>query len=180
MLLSLIPPLVLAAVSQPQMHDAEHAEHDVGCQLHWHNLFGVKAIVVAAVPHDEPSEVEGQGGFGLLYERTLIRGWLELEVSANALFLADGRGAHLPVDVLLKKPFHFGHIVDPYVGIGAAVTVALGEEQFVAPGVIGTLGAYFWVHPRFGVLGEVDYAAVAEPERWQHEIEVSSGAVFRF
>ncbi len=172
--------LLLAGPPTREIHDAAHADHDVGCPLHWNNLLGAKAIGVAALPHEQPPNIEGQAGVGLLYERTLVRGWLELELSTNALVVEGGRGAHLPIDVLLKKPFHVGHRIDPYIGAGAAVTFGLGEERFVGAGAVATVGTYFWVHPRVGLLAEIDYAAVVEPRGWQHELEFGSGPVFRF
>ncbi|MEM7157477.1 MAG: hypothetical protein AAF799_31820 [Myxococcota bacterium] len=166
--------------SEPELHDVAHAEHDVGCPLHWHNLVGLKAIGVVAVEHGEPSHVEGQGGVGLFYERTLVRGWLELELSANVLITDERRSAHVPLDVLFKKPFHVSHVFDPYVGAGAAFTFGVGEDDFFAVGALGTAGSYLWLHPRVGVLAEVDYTALPEPHGWQHEIELSTGPLFRF
>lgn len=157
-----------------------HGEERIGCPLHWHNLVGFKLIGVAAFPDANPSEVSPQYGFGFLYERTFVPGWLELEVSANALFLHAEEAAHLPLDVLLKKPFHLSHVFDPYVGLGGAVVFGVGEESFVAPGAIASLGSYAWLQERVGVLLEVDYAAVYEPHGWNHELEFSTGATFRF
>ncbi len=181
MLTSAILMTVLAA--QPEggeLHVAAHAEDDISCPLHWHNVAGVKLIGVAAVPHDEPNDVQGQPGIGLFYERTLVRGWLELELSFNALLLTAERGAHLPVDVVFKKPFHVGHRIDPYVGVGAAATFGVGEERFVAPGIVATAGLYVWARNRVGIMAEFDYAASYEPTTWVHEFELTTGPVFRF
>lgn len=157
-----------------------HAHEVMPCPLHYHNVFGLKLIGVAAIPHDEPGHVGPQGGFGFFYERTLVPKWLELEFSAN--FLGTRTGPHIPLDLVLKKPFHVSHRFDPYVGVGAAVTFGLGEERFVAPGIVGSVGWYTWINERWGWLVEFDYAASAEPEPegWVHEIEGTTGPLVRF
>lgn len=161
-------------------HPVVHAHDVMPCPLHYHNVFGLKLIGVAAVPHHEPRDVGPQGGFGIFYERTLVPEWLELELSANILWTRTG--PHVPLDVVFKKPFHVSHRFDPYVGIGAAVTLGLGEERFVAPGIVGTVGWYTWINARWGWLVEFDYAASAEPapEGWVHEIEGTTGPLVRF
>ena len=115
---------------------------------------------------------------GAIYERTLVPSWLELEYSLNLLVAPDG--PHLPIDVVLKKPFHVSHIVDPYIGLGPSLTIGLGEEKFAAPGGIASAGVYLWARERMGVMLEVDYAVVYELGDIVHEAEGTAGAVLRF
>ena len=154
-----------------------HAHDKEVCPLHYHNLFGVRAIGVAAFEQGE-RDATPEGGFGLAYERTLIQRWLELEVSTNALFAEDG--VVLPLDIVFKKPFHVSHRFDPFLGLGAVVAFGVGEERFGAPGAIASGGMYVWASPRWGASFELDFAAVREPHAWLYELEFAMGPVLRF
>ncbi|MEM6991019.1 MAG: hypothetical protein AAF721_10990 [Myxococcota bacterium] len=82
---------------------------------------------------------------------------------------------------MFKKPFHVSHRFDPYVGLGGAARFGLGDEPFVAPGIVATTGFYTWINTRWGWLIELDYAASREPEPqgWVHELEFTTGPLLR-
>lgn len=178
MLIPLVLTLFLASGDRTDIHDVRvHAQDAEECPLHAHNLIGVRGIGVAAFELGQ-GDASPEGGIGVAYERTIIPRWLELEVSANALLQPDG--AVLPLDVVLKKPFHVSHRFDPFVGLGAIVAFGVGEERFVAPGAIASGGMYVWGGRRWGWSFELDFAAVKEPEAWLLELEFASGPVIRF
>ena len=171
--------IALALAGQPDVDEPPvHAHDELVCPLHYHNLVGVRAIGVAAFEEGAGRDAKPQGGFGFAYERTLVPRWLELEISMNALF--SEAGPALPVDVLLKKPFHASHRFDPFVGLGAVVVFGVGEEKFVAPGAIAATGMYVWANTRWGASAELDFAAVNEPHGWVYELEFAAGPVLRF
>lgn len=148
------------------------------CPLMRKNVLGAKVIGIASIPIGKPQNVEPQAGIGLLYERTLVAMRLQAELSAHVV--STPLGPHVPIDVLLERPFHISHTFEPYLGLGGVVTFALGRERFVAGGAIGSAGLYFWMREGFGLLLEADYAIVREPTDWRQEIEGTTGPVFRF
>ena len=54
------------------------------------------------------------GGISVYYERNLIAGWLEIEPAIAVFWVEDE--IVVPIEVLLKKPFHVNHVVNPYAG----------------------------------------------------------------
>lgn len=155
-----------------------HVGDEENCPLMRNNVLGVKLVGIGSVPFGEPDEIEPQYGVGLLYERTLVEMHLQAEVSAH--LVSTPLGPHVPIDLVLKKPFHVSHRFEPYLGLGAVVTLALGRERFVAPGAIGSAGLFFWLRENFGLMVEGDYAIVREPAHWRQEIEGTTGPVWRF
>ncbi|MEM6294359.1 MAG: hypothetical protein AAGA54_24000 [Myxococcota bacterium] len=175
-------PLTLAMMFAAETPHAEeppvHAHERVSCPLHVHNLVGIRAIGVAAFEQGAGRDAKPEGGFGVAYERTLVPRWFELEVSFNTMFTESG--PVLPLDIVFKKPFHLSHRFDPFVGLGGIVAFGVGEESFVAPGLIASAGMYVWAGRRWGASAEVDYAALREPEHWIYELEFAAGPVLRF
>ena len=163
------------AAPEPKPFHVGDEEH---CPLIRKNVLGAKLIGVASIPVEEPQDVEPQYGFGLLYERTLVPMQLQGELSAHVL--STPLGLHVPIDLVLKKPFHVSHTFEPYLGLGGVLTVALGRERFVAPGAIASAGLFFWLRENFGFLVEADYAIVREPSQWRHEVEGTAGPTWRF
>lgn len=155
-----------------------HVGDEENCPLMRKNVLGAKVIGIASIPIGEPQDVEPQAGIGLLYERTLVAMRLAAEFSVHVV--STPLGPHLPVDFLLKKPFHISHRFEPYLGLGGVVSIALGRERFVAAGAIGSAGLYFWFREGFGLLLEADYAVLREPGQWRQEIEGTTGPVIRF
>lgn|GEM_PF-1302233 len=170
--------LVLAAAGAAParaetVHASPHLEHTtwiVGARLVQFNAWN---------PGDgeSPSEtVNGVGG-GLFIERTILDGWLELELSAAGV--ATGDGTVVPVDVLFKKSFEFGR-VNPYVAIGPTISIdVVGGEAETSAGCAFALGSYVWLSEHVGVDVDIDYALVSK-HRTGQELTVSLGPVLRF
>ena len=158
------------AETHTTMHRSPHTEHSS-----W--LVGVKGVQLTVVPAAGDTLVGG--GAGVFAERTAIEGWLEVELSASFVRVADEDEWIIPVDVLLKKPFHIGAFC-PYFAIGpTAAFVKREEENRVVFGGVAVIGAYYWLGDSFGIDLEVDYAVVSE-DGVQHEVTVAAGPTFRF
>lgn len=162
-----------AAARAETIHASPHLEH-----TDW--ILGAKVVQFNAwnPGHDEePNQtVTGVGG-GLIVERTLIEGWLEIELSASGV--ATGEGVAVPIDVLFKKSFEFGSL-NPYFGLGPSISidVADGEAQASA-GCAFAVGTYIWFSDHVGVDVDLDYAVVSNHGAAQ-ELALSVGPVLRF
>lgn len=141
----------------------------------WENLVGLKFIGLAGFAE---GDVDYSLGFGVLIEHTLIERWLEIELSSN-IFVGP-EGPVLPVDVFLKKPFHLGRVVDPFIGLGPVFALVWSDNPYVAPGFGLTGGSNFWFRERLGFLVELDYVVSIEREYAVQELEVSFGPLYRF
>ena len=105
-------------------------------------------------------------------EVSVVHGWLEIELGAKLLTSAHG-GTHVPIDLLIKKPFTAGPATI-YLGIGPALNVVSHDHETHAYfGVAGVIGTYLWLTPHFGLNMELLEAVVFE-----HEITNELGGAF--
>jgi hypothetical protein len=156
------------------------------------NLVAVKlAYLRIDIPGEnaEPAEGgEGEGGEGegellqragvaISYERVLVPGWLEAEVTA--LFAPGEGGLTLPVDLVLKKPFEFTHEWEAFVGVGLATEWFEAGEQETAYGLGTQLGGHYWLDEHFALEVEGEYNLLLHPET-AHEVVAAAGGAFRF
>lgn len=155
------------------IHASPHLEHTT-----W--ILGAKLVQFNAWnPGDgeSPNEtVTGVGG-GLLVERTLVEGWLEIELSASGV--ATGDGVVVPIDVLFKKSFELGRL-NPYFGIGPSISIDIVDgEAEASAGCAFAVGSYIWVSEHVGIDVDLDYALVSNHGAAQ-ELALSVGPVLRF
>jgi hypothetical protein len=155
------------------IHASPHLEHTT-----W--ILGAKLVQFNAWnPGDGESPnqtVTGVGG-GLLIERTVVEGWLEVELSASGV--VTGEGVAVPIDVLLKKSFEFGRL-NPYLGLGPSISIDIVDgEAEVSPGCAFAVGSYIWITDHVGMDIDLDYALVSNHGVAQ-ELTVSLGPVVRF
>jgi hypothetical protein len=127
-------------------------------------------------------------------EGVLIRGKLELEIGVRALSAENG--VEIPIDFLLKRPFHVSDRVTAYVGIGPALNISIENETakrneageveiesghtFVFGGFAAVTGAHFWVGKNFGFFGEVNYGWFDQHGASAWEIGGSTGIIVGF
>ncbi len=111
-------------------------------------------------------------------EGTVIEGWLEIELSASVVRIGSEDKWVIPVDLLLKKPFHIGDVT-PYVAIGPTIAFVRGEENIVGVGAAAVVGVYVWLSDSWGIDIELDYALVDE-DGAQHELTFAAGPTLRF
>lgn len=141
-------------------------------------LLGLKGVQLTAIPSEGETLIGG--GLGLFAERTAIPGWLEIELSASFVRIESENEWIVPIDVLLKKPFHVGSGVCPYLAIGSTVSLVTdGEGLTVGVGGVVVVGTYIWLSDSWGIDVEVDYALLYE-EGVQHEVTVAAGPTLRF
>jgi hypothetical protein len=179
------------AAEAPDEHAAlaEKSTEEEGGELA--NLVAVKlAYLRIDIPGEdaEPAEggeagAEGEGellqrpGIAISYERVLVPGWLEAEITA--LFAPGAGGLTLPVDLVLKKPFEFSHEWEAFVGLGLATEWFEAGEQETAYGLGTQLGAHYWLDEHFAIEVEGEYNLLLHPET-AHEVVAAIGGAFRF
>ena len=157
----------VAWAEDESMHRSPHME-----DTRW--IVGTKAVGVATVHAEEGSNVGA--GLGLSMERNVIEGWLEVELVLAVARV--GEGTSIPIDLVAKKPFHFGRLT-PYLGLGLASSVHPGADRPVALGVAAVGGTYLWLGDHWGIDAELSYALLAE-EGVLHEVVPALGPSFRF
>ncbi|MDJ0762869.1 MAG: hypothetical protein QNJ97_07745 [Myxococcota bacterium] len=147
------------------------AEEDHTHDDHAHRFFaGAKGTFLA-------SFVDGEthlfGGGGLFFEVAL--GPVELELCARVL--GNGHGVILPVDLLLKLPFHLTQTIHPFVGLGPTLVPVFLEENALHVGLATAIGSYFWISNAWALALEVNYNLVFEGHL-AHEVMANVGVVF--
>ena len=142
---------------------------------HAENIVGAKWTALLNLSYSNDS---GQG-VTLFYERALIPGFVELEVSSGIIVLPEAE--LVPIELLVKSPFGFQHpSFEPYLGAGVALDVLLEDEETrVLPGLVAVVGSYYWFSGSFGIDLEAVYSVVFE-EEVVHEILPSIGIVAHF
>jgi len=118
----------------------------------------------------------GYAGGGWFIEFVPSHKWLEIEISMRFMSTV-GSGIYIPIDVLFKKPFHLGDVVQLYIGAGPSISLHPGGTHGAAHfGIATVFGSYFWVSKHFGFLVEMSYIPVfTSPVT--HEFGPSAGFV---
>ena len=151
------------------VHSSPHTE-----ESNW--LLGVKGVQLNAFS-DEGASTSG-GGVGVFIERTVMPGWFELELSPSVVWVEGG--TVVPIDLLLKKPFHLDESFCPYFALGPTLSLAFKEEATeVGVGAAFVVGAYIWFGEAIGLDVEVDYALLDE-NGFVQELTFAAGPTFRF
>lgn len=142
-----------------------------------HFFAGANGVALAVFEIGGPT-ASAFGG-GAFFEFTAIENWLEIEASFHYL-LAHGK-SELPIDVLLKKPFHVNNWFHPYVGLGGvAVPVLATDTEPLAfhGGVAAVGGAYFWFSQHVGWSAEINDNLLFGGGHVLNEVGGTSGIVF--
>lgn len=158
-----------AAHAQKHFHRSPHLDETA-------NITGFKAGPV--LQFTQGKSYIG-GGISAFYERNLVPGWLEIE-PAIAVFWVEEETI-LPVEVLLKKPFHANHVINPYAGFGPEVAFIFtphGNRTKFGLKFVG--GSYFWFKEGpWGLDLEVAYVLLFD-DHTVHELALETGFAFRF
>lgn len=155
---------------------------------HTRNLLGSKALFATSLAttgagddgaHGHHAEGPATGfGVSIFYERELVPRWLEVELNVG---LIDGAaGLQVPIDLLLKKPFHLGRRLTPYIGIGPSIELFPRGDRSPLPGVTGGVGLYLWLSRDFGLDLELDYTAHFLSPGIEHVNTLGLGPVLHF
>jgi len=154
---------------------------------HTRNLLGSKALFVTALgTTGAEGDAHGHGaegpvtnfGVSIFYERELVPKWLEVELNVG---LIDGAaGMQIPIDILLKKPFHLSRRLTPYIGLGPSIELFARGDRPPLPGVTGGIGVYLWLSRDFGLDLEIDYTAHFLSPGLEHVNTLGLGPVLHF
>ncbi len=165
-----------AASASPESVGVDHVDE----AHHGKNLLGVKVSSLTAFHRLTLSDMGDHLVFGAgpFYERELVPGVLEVEV---AVLLFRGRGTTvMPVEVLLKKPFHASEHFTGYVGVGPTLDFVFEDgERRVLPAIVAAGGGYVWANSHIGVDVEVAVGHVFERPGLQ-EVVFATGPVLHF
>ncbi len=172
----------------PMADEHQNCTHGGHHKAHTRNLFGAKALVVtswAITGADEtgahgesPEWAESGLGVSIFYERELVANWLEIEPN---LALIDGPvGMQVAIDLLLKKPFHIGRRLTPYLSLGPALELFPKNEHSPLFGITGGVGVYVWPGRDFGLDIEIDYTAHFVRPGIEHVTTFGIGPVVHF
>ncbi|MCP4676873.1 MAG: hypothetical protein GY854_15430 [Deltaproteobacteria bacterium] len=163
---ALVLAMNLAVSADENEHDVEshgnqpgELEHDAGgSHEEGHTFFaGAKGSYLLGFAH---GDIHHFGGGGVFFEVLLIPHWLEIELCVRAL--GNSHGVILPIDVLLKIPFHVNEVFHPFIGLGPTVVPSfMGENEIFFGGVVA-LGSYFWVTHSWAVTAELNYNLIYE------------------
>jgi hypothetical protein len=164
-----------SASAEPAFEERDHvSEHPEAA--HHRFVMGANALMLGAIAHGHAVGEYGPGGF---LEVVVIRNWLEVEVGAHYL-RTTSKISEIPIDLILKKPFHPLPWLNPYVGVGPTVIPTFAShERTVHFGVVTQVGSYFWLTPHLGFSAEMDYNLVSDHGLTQ-EVAGSSGVVVGF
>ncbi|MGF1510322.1 MAG: hypothetical protein ACFB9M_12555 [Myxococcota bacterium] len=173
----------MTTVSWAESGDREESDERAGVNKSLHSsphseastwLLGAKAVQLNVFP--EEGDGASGGGAGLFVERSVVPGWLEVELSVSVVAIESE--TLLPVDVLFKKPFHFGPFC-PYIALGPTVSIVFEDGTRAFAGGVAVAGFYLWLGDLWGFDVEVDYALLSE-EGLQQELTFAAGPTLRF
>lgn len=131
-------------------------------------------------------EREHLGGFSLAYERTLVPGWLALEV-AKPFYFAPGR-FDSPFDTSLKLLHRWGP-VEPFVAAGITFNIRVfddereeieGRANELSFGLVATVGAVVWLTKRWAIEVEGSYEWIPAGAVVNHELGATIGPLIGF
>jgi len=169
-------PTALMANEEPVNAHADDGMMGGEHKMHTQHLIGLKFISSAALSEGENLALWGAGIF---YEREVIQDWLEIEL--NVPVIGDRDHVILPLDIVLKIPWHASPYVTPYVGVGPGLDVIFHEGETEVFGAIASVvGLYVWFDMVFGVDIEFSYSIVFEEGHIVHELIPSLGPVVHF
>jgi len=138
-------------------------------------VVGVRGVQVAQSHGDASSLGSGVGAF---YERSVVPGWVELELALTGEQVEDHRA--LPMEVMLKLPVEIAPTVAAFVGVGPSLTIASGEHGAESHlGVIGAVGMNVWPSERWGIDIEIDYTTYLDAEGGR-AVGLAAGPMARF
>lgn len=147
---SLLSLLVVAGSARAGEGDEKHEENNE------HTFI----VGVGGAGEVELADGSFHPGANVMLEWDAIESWLELEIGAS--FLAAEGGLEVPVDLLVKKPFHLAWWSELMIGVGPeVVAVSTPSTKATYVGAEVALDFMFWPWTRrIGLWVEPEYDAV--------------------
>jgi hypothetical protein len=153
--------------------DESHA-HGADQTYHRQYAMGTMGAYEYAVGEHEEAHL---GGWGLFFELGLVP---HLELEFLVKLMGGKELMSVPIDILLKVPFHPIPEVHPFIGFGPTVAFAMNaEEMKVHYGGVVAAGSHFWASKGFGFLVEASYT-LAYGHSLIHDIVGAAGLVARW
>lgn len=149
-----------------------HAPASAADDAH-HAVLGAK-LVGLSLPGEEDAPF--LVGPGVLFEYPIAHGALTVEAAAAYLF--GEHGDELPVDVLLKVPFHATPALELFVGAGPLAAWSVEHDE-IGWGGLASLGGYYWTEGSLGLLLEADYEMLRSHGHTLHGVEAAAGVAWR-
>lgn len=137
-------------------------------------VVGFKISELTSLGHEETTHLAGGGAF---FEIPILHHALEIEGAARVL--GGGHGPVLPLDVLIKKPFHVSDSLIPFIGVGPTAVVVFHGGTTAHFGGAASLGTSYWFTPQAGLVVEANYNAISEGGL-VHEIGGNVGMAYGF
>jgi len=132
---------------QEQKEDEEYIEHTI-------------ILGVGGAGELELADGTLHAGANVMVEWDAIDNWLELELEAS--ILSADRGTEIPVDLIVKKPFHLTRWAEVMIGVGPEVVqVSNPTTKATYFGASAALDFMFWPTQRFGLWVEPSYDLIA-------------------
>jgi hypothetical protein len=142
------------------------------------NLYGAKVGFVN-VWRDEGEGLEHMPELQVNFfiERTFFHDWLEVELAAG--FAWHPEEANVPIDLIVKKPFHPTEDLSPYIGIGPVLNVQVEPFTQASGAAIFTVGLYWFFREEHGLDLDVSYSVGPRDGVVVHEVIVLAGPITR-
>jgi hypothetical protein len=131
------------------------------------------------------SEVpRNDGGLGIVavFERLIIEGWLEIEITAGwfNLGLQHVDNFAVPIELIFKKPFGHHSFFSPYIGLGASLAIErVACETEVTAGPAAVVGTHLWFRRTLGLDINCTYALLLRGAL-THHLAIGLGPVWLF
>jgi hypothetical protein len=150
-LVSAISLSILCWAGTGAMASTKGQKHVAGEKYHRHYVMGTLGAYEYGIAEHEEAHL---GGWGLFFELGLVP-HLELE------FLVKMMGGKefmvVPIDILLKVPFHPIPEVHPFIGFGPSMSFVFNGGVKEHYGGVVVVGSHFWASKGFGFLAEASY-----------------------
>lgn len=172
--ISLVALTATSALAGGKEGEGKEGEHEN------HFFAGVNGVALGVFKSEKTKFAGGAGGF---FEFTAIEHWLEIEA---AVHYVNAGGLHeVPIDVLLKMPFHVNKWFHPYVGLGGVVVPVIAPDTgtgtsgvAVEGGIASVVGSYFWFSKHVGWSLDINYNLLFGAEGLTNEVGGTTGIVF--
>ena len=149
-------------------HEAGHVEH-----APTHIVTGATGTALAVMLDDEAEAAYG-GGVMIEWEAQE-----HVSLAFNVRVLSAGHAVELPMDLLVKVPFHVTQWFHPFFAVGPTVIPIVSGGSGTHFGGAAVAGADLWVSDHVGLVAEVAYNAISN-HGLQNEAGGNLGVIFGF
>ncbi len=172
MLVSLLFPL---AHADPAAAPSSEDDADTGHDHRPHGLVEIRAINGASFAEGEAAHVVGTG---LSVELYALHHQLGLELATSAL--TSGTHSIVPIEFIVKHPFHVSEHVEPYIGVGPMLVAVLDETPGWHPGGVAAVGTALWTGPHLAMVIEANSSLARLGDGAHADLEALASIAYRY